>query len=188
MDSFRYSDTYLEELMDADLLATLLRLLLPGATNLVSSSIHTQFLRVLSTTAKASPALTKELFKMDITDTLYQILTGVSAPASHQNAGASIDSVVVMQALIHRPRDQVFETLNVICELLPGIDTLHLGYLNELAEMQSYSAQAHSARSSRPPIDKRLQMLSECKKELRRFATVSHSSTSSNQFYPSLLE
>jgi E3 ubiquitin-protein ligase TRIP12 len=56
---------------------------------------------------------------MDVVDTLYQILTGVSAPPDVEGTPIKIDNVLIMQALIHRPREQVFETLNVICELLP---------------------------------------------------------------------
>ena len=172
VDSFKYQDEKMEELMNADLLRVILRLLLPGSTNFVSASIHTQFLRVLATTARASPSLTKELFQMDVTDTLYQILTGVSPPSADENVASKIDSVLVMQALIHRPRDQVFETLNVICELLPGIERARLSYLNDLAELTRYSSQAESVKSTQKPIDKRLEVLGNCKKELRRFATV----------------
>ena len=111
---------------------------------------------------------------MDITDTLYQILTGVSAPPQDdENVASSIDSVVVMQALIHRPRDQIFETLKVICELLPGMDTANLGFLNEIAELTRKSIpQAQLPKSGKKPIDKRLKALAECKTEMRRFATV----------------
>ena len=174
VDSFKFRDEKLADLMTADLLKVILRLLLPGSTNFVSANIHTQFLRLLAVTARASPPLTKALFHMDVTDTLYQILTGVSPPPDEgdSNVASKIDSVVVMQALIHRPRDQVFETLSVICELLPGIEHGTLGFLNDLAELHRYSGPSPTARSSRPPIDERLGLLRGCKKELRRFATV----------------
>jgi E3 ubiquitin-protein ligase TRIP12 len=57
---------------------------------------------------------------MNIVDTLYQILTGISPPDGDSPL-LRTDSVMTMQALIHKPREQIFETLNVICELLPGI-------------------------------------------------------------------
>ena len=119
IDSFKYSPDKLEELVEPSLLRAVLGLLLPGSTNLIGSGIHTEFLRVLAIVAKASPRLSTELLKMNVVDTLYQILTGVSPPDDTSNAASKIDSVVIMQALIHRPREQVYETLNVICELLP---------------------------------------------------------------------
>lgn len=119
-ESFRNSPQRLEELMSKELLETILQLLLPGSTNIVGAHIHTQFLRVLSSTAKASPTLSVELLKMNIVDTLYQILTGISPPEG-DSPTLKTDSVMTMQALIHKPREQIFETLNVICELLPNI-------------------------------------------------------------------
>lgn len=119
-ESFRHHPDKLEQLMSKDLLKAILQLLLPGTTNIVGTHIHTQFLRVLSITAKASPTLSVELLNMNIVDTLYQILTGVSPPEG-DSPTLKTDSVMTMQALIHKPREQIFETLNVICELLPGI-------------------------------------------------------------------
>ena len=121
VESFRYHPHKLEELVSTDLLKAILRLLLPGTTNLIGPNIHTQFLRVLAFTAKASARLSAELFKMNVVETLYQILTGVSPPSGTEDVASKLDSVVIMQALIHRPREQVIETLNVICELLPGL-------------------------------------------------------------------
>jgi E3 ubiquitin-protein ligase TRIP12 len=121
VESFRYHPSKLEDLVSTDLLRAILRLLLPGTTNLIGPNIHTQFLRVLAFTAKASANLSAELFKMSVVETLYQILTGVSPPGPTEDIASKLDSVVIMQALIHRPREQVIETLNVICELLPGL-------------------------------------------------------------------
>ena len=120
-ESFRNRPDKLEQLMSTDILRAVISLLLPGTTNLVGPHIHTQFLRVLGITAKASPALSVELLKMNIVDTLHQILTGVSAPSDNDATSLRNDSIMIMQALIHRPREQVFETLNVICELLPSV-------------------------------------------------------------------
>lgn len=120
-ESYKNRPEKLEQLMTKDVLQAVLSLLLPGTTNLIGSHIHTQFLKVLSITARASPTLSAELFKMNIVDTLHQILTGVSAPTDNDVTSLRNDSVMTMQALIHRPKEQVFETLNVICELLPGV-------------------------------------------------------------------
>ncbi|KAG9539726.1 hypothetical protein KCU97_g22654, partial [Aureobasidium melanogenum] len=110
VESFRYQESKLEELVSPELLKAVLRLLLPGTTTMIGPSIHTQFLRVLSITARASPRLAVELLRMDVVDTLYQILTGVSPPANDDDAALKIDKNIIMQALIRTPRDQIFET------------------------------------------------------------------------------
>lgn len=175
VESFKYQQDKLEELVSTDLLKAIRRLLLPGATNLIGPNIHTQFLRVLSITARASPRLSAELFKMDIVDTLYQILTGVSPPSGSEDVAAKIDTVIIMQALIHRPREQVYETLNVICELLPGVQTDSLSFQNELYEGGFTGDDLISmsdSKSKTSPNAKRIELLKGCKEELRRFAIV----------------
>ena len=171
VESFRYRADKLEELVSPDLLRAITRLLLPGTTNLIGPNIHTQFLRVLSITAHASPKLSVELFRMNIVDTLYQILTGVSPPSGNLDVASEIDSIVIMQALIHRPRDQVSETLNVICELLPGLprDPSMLG-LN--LPMLSHLTSAAPNTAKKTPVDEKIELLATCQEELRRFAVI----------------
>ncbi|KAB2580967.1 HECT domain-containing protein [Lasiodiplodia theobromae] len=174
VESFKYQDGKLEELVSPELLQAILRLLLPGTTNLIGQNIHTLFLRVLSITARASPRLSVELFKMKVVDTLYQILTGVSPPDGTEDIATKIDSVVIMQALIHRPREQVFETLNVICELLPNVQKDGLTYLDDIFDA-GYPTDEYlpmSTRSRKSPNDKRLELLDGCKEEVRRFAII----------------
>lgn len=140
---------------------------------MIGSHIHTMFLRVLSITARASPIRSVELFQMDVVDTLYQILTGVSPPSGTDDIAKKIDSVVIMQALIHRPREQVYETLNVICELLPNVQTEDLLFIDELDSMnREISSVALSTRSRKSPVAKRLELLEGCKDQLRRFAVI----------------
>ncbi|KAK3058409.1 hypothetical protein LTS18_011360, partial [Coniosporium uncinatum] len=174
VESFKYQDTKLEELVSADLLQAILRLLLPGTTNLIGPNIHTQFLRVLAITARASPRRSVDLLKMNVVDTLYQILTGVSPPSGTDEIATKIDSVVIVQALIHRPRDQIFETLNVICELLPSVQRDDLTFLADLFDAgypgDNYASLA--ARSKESPNQKRVEMLEGCKEEVKRFAVV----------------
>lgn len=174
VESFKYQEGKLEELVSPELLQAILRLLLPGTTNLIGPNIHTLFLRVLSITARASPRLSVELFKMKVVDTLYQILTGVSPPDGTEDIATKIDSVVIMQALIHRPREQVFETLNVICELLPAVQKDGLNYLDEIfdASFHGDDYMPMSTRSRKTPNDKRLELLEGCKDEVRRFAVI----------------
>ena len=169
VQSFKYQPDKLEELISPDLLRAVLRLLLPGATNLIGQGIHTQFLRVLAITAKASPRLSVELLKMNVVDTLYQVLTGVSPPGETEDTSLKIDSVVIMQALIHRPRDQIFETLNVICELLPGLSG-ERSRLDSIAD--EYIPASIHASSNHQPLEKRRELLQDCKPQLKRFATI----------------
>ncbi|ERF71837.1 hypothetical protein EPUS_01752 [Endocarpon pusillum Z07020] len=173
IDSFKHNHEKLEELVDAPLLKLVLGLLLPGTTNLIGVNIHTEFLRVLAIIARASPRLSMELLKMNVVDTLYQILTGVSPPEDTANAASKIDSVVIMQALIHRPREQVYETLNVICELLPrpkGRPLLSFGDYNDF--VSDINDEGPRTRSKDSAIDKRVKLLEDCKADTRRFAMV----------------
>ncbi|KAK2594683.1 Ubiquitin fusion degradation protein 4 [Conoideocrella luteorostrata] len=176
VESFKYQSSKLEELVGVDLLRAVLRLLVPGTTNLIGSSIHTQFLRVLAFTARASPRLSAELFKLNVVETLYQILTGVSPPSGTEDVASKLDSVVVMQALIHRPREQIVETLNVICELLPSLprnaDPACGDFVELLASTEPITPSSAGGRSRRSPNDKRLELLEGCKPEVRRFALI----------------
>jgi E3 ubiquitin-protein ligase TRIP12 len=178
VESFRFQPKELEELVSTDLLKAILRLLLPGTTNLIGPNIHTQFLRVLAFTAKASPTLSAELFKMHVVETLYQILTGVSPPGPTEDIASKLDSVVIMQALIHRPREQVIETLNVICELLPGLPTELEDISPEPSEIGGDESTATRPAGSRPGSstsssnDKRIELLEGCKEEVKRFAII----------------
>ncbi|CRG90758.1 E3 ubiquitin-protein ligase TRIP12 [Talaromyces islandicus] len=174
VESFKYKPEKLEELIEPAMLKTILRLLLPGTTNLIGPHIHTQFLRVLGIVAQASPRLSVELLRMDVVDTLYQILTGVSAPRDVE-AGVKIDNVVIMQALIHRPREQVFESLSVICELLPSSDNNDASsrFDDALATAGIRSRfGSQSSSKAKESAEKRRALFMECKTELKRFATV----------------
>lgn len=178
VESFRFTHEKLEQLVSKELLHVILRLLLPSANNIIGPQMHVQFLKVLSHTARASPSLSAELLKMNVVDTLYQTLTGVSPPQQETQDTIRTESVVIMQALIHRPRDQIFETLNVICELLPGLhghsellnpDHLDLGP----SELDHPSSTAAAAGTGSPGVgERRAQLFKDCEDEVRRFATV----------------
>ncbi|KAK0641274.1 hypothetical protein B0T16DRAFT_335867 [Cercophora newfieldiana] len=175
VESFKYHSQKLEELVSVDLLKAVLRLLLPGTTNLISPHIHTQFLRVLAFTARASPRLSAELFKMNVVETLYQILTGVSPPSGTDDIASRLDSVLIMQALIHRPREQIIETLNVICELLPSLPRSADPAAGDFVDMSSPAEPiTPSSLGSRKKTsnEKRLELLEGCKEEVRRFALI----------------
>lgn len=178
VESFKYHPSKLEQLVDVDLLRAILRLLVPGTTNLIGPNIHTQFLRVLAFTARASPRLSADLFRLNVVETLYQILTGVSPPDDTEDVASKLDSVVIMQALIHRPREQIIETLNVICELLPNFPrTLdptngHLVDACLFPNSMPPVSSTGSSKSRKSSNDKRVEMLDECKDEVRRFALI----------------
>ena len=176
VESFKYQPEKLEELISSKMLKAILGLLLPGTTNLIGPKIHTQFLRLLAITARASPSLSVALLKMDVIDTLYQILTGVSPPEDSIDVASKIDSVLIMQALIHRPKEQIFETLNVICELLPKISTEGLALKDQMlasgVTTEDLLAMSSASRSEQSPNSKRVELLRDCQPELRRFATV----------------
>ncbi|KAH7013305.1 hypothetical protein EDB80DRAFT_368562 [Ilyonectria destructans] len=176
VESFKYHPSKLEELASVDLLRAVLRLLVPGTTNMISSNIHTQFLRVLAFTARASPRLSAELFKLNVVETLYQILTGVSPPSGTEDVASKLDSVVIMQALIHRPREQIIETLNVICELLPNLPRNADPAFGDFVELQTpvepITPSSGGGRHRRTTNDKRIELLEECKDEVRRFALI----------------
>lgn len=174
VQSFKHQEDKLEELVSPGLLKAVLALLLPGTTNLIGPHIHTMFLQVIAYTAKASPRLSAELLKMNVVDTLYQILTGVSPPSGTEDVATKIDSVVIMQALIHRPKDQVFETLNVICELLPDVTDDGLSYLDDLFDA-GYPGRDHLPLSSdikKTSNEKRVRLFEDCKTEVKRFAVI----------------
>lgn len=173
VESFQNKPEKLEELIEPAMLKAVLRLLLPGTTNLIGPHIHTQFLRVLSITCKASPRLSAELLKMDVVDTLYQILTGISPPQL-DSTSVKMDGVLVMQALIHRPREQVFETLNVICELLPGVPARYPNHADTMLSTFFESSMTIGSQSpkTKETAEKRRSMLTDCKEQLKRFAMI----------------
>ncbi|KAI2705110.1 hypothetical protein CBS147317_2062 [Penicillium roqueforti] len=174
VESFKHRPENLEELIEPAMLKAILRLLLPGTTNLIGPHIHTQFLRVLAIVSRTSPRLSNELLKMDVVDTLYQILTGVSPPQDVDNTAVKMDSVLVMQALIHRPREQVYETLNVVCELLPGVPSRDASKTDNLLSSYFDSHMSIGLRSpkSKETVEERRSLLVNCKTELKRFAMI----------------
>jgi E3 ubiquitin-protein ligase TRIP12 len=111
---------------------------------------------------------------MNVVDTLYQILTGVSPPTEIGDDLIKIDSVHIMQALIHLPREQIFETLTVICELLPGVpgDALFLSDDHLQATPESENFPTSRSPKAKASACQRLELLKECKPEIKRFAMI----------------
>ena len=171
-ESFKFQGDKFEELIGEDLLKAILRLLLPGTTNLIGAKIHTSFLRVLKYAASSSPRLATALIRMDVVDTLYQFLTGVSPPSDNSKPAGKIDAVMIMQSLIHRPKEQINETLNVIVELLPDIDREGLHFVSDPASDRVYSvAHLRYARSEEQNAE-RVNSLKTCTTKVRRFTKI----------------
>ncbi|KAK6508313.1 Ubiquitin-protein ligase [Arthrobotrys conoides] len=168
VESFKHLPEKLEELVSQDILRAILQLLLPGTTNLVGPHIHTQFLRVLSILARTSPGLSVAMFNMNVTETLYQIMTGVSPPAATVDFALKVDRVMTMQALIHRPKEQVTETLNVVSELLPRLPQDEIFNVPGVPEFQNQRTAPEDPQLN----EKRISLLKSCQEELRCFAIV----------------
>lgn len=163
----------LEELVKPELLQIVFRLLLPASTNIVGDDVQTRFLGLLSTVAQASPKLTAELLKNDVVDIIYQFLTGVSPPEGNDDLGSKIDGVIVMQALIHKPRDQIFAALNLIGLILP--ETFEQESSLNLPPLANRRPGDMSGRTNKKRIAlnaERLAVFESCKDKVRRFVMI----------------
>lgn len=124
-ESYRHYPDKLEEILSADLLKAVRALLNPDSTT-VGPRTYTQILKMLSTAAKASPEVSVALVELNIADTLYHLLMGVAAPEWTSDEGPLVlvrpdDDMLVMQNLVQRPKEQIQETLGLVCELLPPL-------------------------------------------------------------------
>lgn len=127
VESYRHDPAKLEQLLTADLLSAVRALLNPDSTT-VGAGTYTQILKMLATAAKASPEVGIALVELNIANTLYHLLTGVAAPEFTSEQGDQVlvrvgeqDDMLVMQNLVQRPKDQIQETLGLVCQLLPPL-------------------------------------------------------------------
>lgn len=132
IESFRHNAEHLERLLDLPTVVAINALLMPsGGSPLLSPPTYTHLLRALTTSARGSAKVTIAFLEAGMTNTVYQILTGV-LPSSHaddeqgaalkgQGVAGGIADMAVLQNLAHRPKDQVEESLALICELLPPL-------------------------------------------------------------------
>ena len=130
LESYRHSAENLEGLLTLDVVVAINALLMPsGGSPLLTPSTFSHLLRALTSSARRSAKVTIAFLEAGITNTLYQILTGV-LPSSHegdeqgqgadgQGLAGGIADMAVLQNLAHRPKEQVEESLALICELLP---------------------------------------------------------------------
>ncbi|BGP41601.1 Ubiquitin fusion degradation protein 4 [Rhodotorula kratochvilovae] len=128
VDSYRHYPDKLEQLLTADLLKAVRALLNPDSTT-VGVSTYTQSLKMLTTAARASPAVAISLVELGLAHTLYHLLTGVAPPEWQSDDGAQVlarettaeDDMLVMQNLVQRPKEQIAEALACVSELLPPL-------------------------------------------------------------------
>ncbi|SCZ87897.1 BZ3500_MvSof-1268-A1-R1_Chr2-3g05365 [Microbotryum saponariae] len=128
VESYRYYPEKLEDLLSADLLSAVRVLLNPDCTT-VGAGTYTQTLKMLATAAKASPGVAATLVDLNLGQTIYHLLTGVAAPEFTNDEGVQVlsktkageDDMLVMQNLVQRPKEQIQETLTLVCELLPPL-------------------------------------------------------------------
>ncbi|GAA5852212.1 hypothetical protein JCM8547_006700 [Rhodosporidiobolus lusitaniae] len=128
VDSYRHYPDKLEQLLTPDLLRAIKALLNPDSTT-VGASTYTQSLKMLTTAAKASPAVAINLVELGIASTLYHLLTGVAPPEWKSDEGKQVlerettaeDDLLVMQNLVQRPKEQIQEVLSLVTELLPAL-------------------------------------------------------------------
>ena len=132
IESYRHNPEHLEGLLDLSTVVAINSLLMPsGGSPLLSSSTCTHLLRALTTSARGSAKVTIAFLEAGMTNTVYQILTGVLPPTpddfneetafEDQSNAPSIADMAVLQTLANRPKDQVEESLALISELLPPL-------------------------------------------------------------------
>ena len=155
----------LEDLVKPELLQTVFRLLLPASANIIGDDVQTRFLSMLGTIARASTKLTAQLLEHDVVGIIYQFLTGISPPEGDEDLGSKIDGVLVMQALIHKPRDQIFGALKVICQILPDVPGQQFN--PGLYPGDAYFTNKHAQLNA-----ERLAAFETCKGKVKRFVMI----------------
>jgi E3 ubiquitin-protein ligase TRIP12 len=169
VDGFKHYPDRLEQLVSEDVLEAVLAILLPGSTSVAGSSTHTQLLRLLGLLVRNSAKIGAQLLRMNLIDTVYQILTGVSPPEDHDMESRKKTSIFVLQALIHRPHNQILETLGIICDLFPDPPTT-----NEQSTLSNPEDElAHiTLDRSRPSREQRKDVLDKCHDDVIRFSKI----------------
>ena len=132
IEAFRHNPAHLEGLLDLPTAIAINSLLMPsGGSPLLSPATYTHLLKALTSSARGSAKVTVNFLEAGMTNTVYQILTGVLPPshdedeqgesAGGQGLAGGVADMAVLQNLAHRPKDQVEEALALITELLPPL-------------------------------------------------------------------
>jgi E3 ubiquitin-protein ligase TRIP12 len=167
VDGFKHHPDKLEQLITESLLEAVLGILVMGNTSVAGSNTHTQLLRLLGLLVRNSAKLGAQLLKMNLVDTVYQILTGVSPSEDTDMESHKKTSIYVLQALIHRPHNQILETLNIISDLFPDPVSPP-----EAIAPRNDDVPFVSVERSKPSREQRKDVLDKCRDHVLRFAKV----------------
>ncbi|EMR09222.1 hypothetical protein PNEG_02558 [Pneumocystis murina B123] len=169
VESFRHHPDKLEQLLSNDILQIIMSVLSNASTNAVSLYTHTQFLRVLGIAAKASPNLSVAILKLKVVETIYYILIG-RFPVDDVNCTKG-DITDTLYTLIHRPREHIYEILNLMSELLPNFprdDEVFNPCISENSRLQI------SSKSTKYKMldEQRFRLLEDCQEEMKHFSKI----------------
>ncbi|KAG2219608.1 hypothetical protein INT45_011333 [Circinella minor] len=115
-ETYRGSSENLEKAVSVELLEKMMALIpVPGHTNVVRPSTFTDILRTFRMVAKGSPKLGLELLKLNVVDSLYQVLTG--AP----NKPEENISVLTHVSVDNKWRDSIYAILRIFVDVLPSL-------------------------------------------------------------------
>lgn len=121
VDSFKHHPEHLESIVTPELLTQVNQILLSSST-VISNSTFIHLLRSIAHIARSSSKLTFDLLNMHIGNTLFQVMTGLAPEVINDGITTSAESdILVLQSLVHRPKEHIAETLNIIGELMPGL-------------------------------------------------------------------
>ena len=148
IEAYRHNPAHLEGLLDLPTAIAINSLLMPsGGSPLLSPATYTHLLKALTSSARGSAKVTINFLEAGMTNTVYQILTGVLPPshdedeqgmsAGGQGLSGGVADMAVLQNLAHRPKDQVEEALALITELLPPLPK------EGVFDLKGYTEKAH---------------------------------------------
>ncbi|KAK9450260.1 uncharacterized protein V1518DRAFT_372191 [Limtongia smithiae] len=111
----------LEEIVTDELLLRILDIANPSSRSFNGHDLRLNCLKILSTSARASPTLATKIFNIDVTNVLYSILTGTEPPADDQvDVLLANNEISALPSIISLPVE-LLSTLSVFTELFPGI-------------------------------------------------------------------
>lgn len=131
LDSYRHNAELLESLLHPPMIAALSAVLSPESGPSLPPSVFTQLIKALSASARGSAKVTIALLEAGMTNTVYQILTGVLPPthvgdeegesANGQGLAGGVADMAIQEVLARLPKDQVEEALSLINEMMPPL-------------------------------------------------------------------
>ncbi|KAH8928928.1 hypothetical protein BT69DRAFT_385596 [Atractiella rhizophila] len=122
--SFQSYPEKLEVLLPENVLESFLGLLVPPNSSNIDSSTYVTVLKALTTASEKSTNVAVALMDLGVGKTIFQVMTGVEPPEEGDNGmlkKREDEGMLVIQNLVHRPKERVLETLNLTVELLPAL-------------------------------------------------------------------